>query len=64
MTLMASQPILVHDGDCDDPKSWENLLNEIGRVEKFGVYQLRRHASPSGVSGSSSSSDGEDERGC
>ena len=28
---------LVHDGDASDPKSWDGLLQTIGRVEKFGV---------------------------
>ena len=29
---------LVFDGDSSDPKAWEGLLKEIGRVEKFGVF--------------------------
>jgi hypothetical protein len=33
---------LVYDADSSDPKSWEGLLVEIGRVEKFGV--LINHA--------------------
>jgi hypothetical protein len=34
----ASNRYLVHDRDASDPKSWEDLLIEIGRVEKFGVH--------------------------
>jgi hypothetical protein len=29
---------LVWDRAADDPKAWEGLLVEIGRVEEFGVY--------------------------
>jgi hypothetical protein len=29
---------LVWDRDASDPKSWEGLLVEIGRVEEFGVH--------------------------
>ena len=29
---------LVHEGDASDPKAWDGLLKEIGRVEKFGVF--------------------------
>jgi hypothetical protein len=28
---------LVYDGDASDPKAWDGLLQEIGRVEKFGI---------------------------
>ena len=44
---MADEPdsddrYLVHDGDACDPKAWEGLLIEIGRVERFEV--LIHHA--------------------
>jgi hypothetical protein len=29
---------LTYDGDASDPKSWENLLKSIGRVEGFAVF--------------------------
>ena len=29
---------LVFDGDASDPKAWDGLLKEIGRVEHFHVF--------------------------